>query len=551
MSKKAFQNLPVRKNDIIPLEITGMTNEGNGVGRYEGIAVFVPFTAVADKISCKIVKLEKNFCYGIAEEIIESSCDRIESDCPVFKKCGGCSFRHISYESECRIKESFVKESFSRIGKISFEFDEIACAADINEYRNKAQYPVCDDNGKAVTGFYSKRSHRVVPFTGCRLQPTVFKDIVETIIEYQNERNIPAYNEETNEGILRHIFIRRGYHSNEIMVCLITTNDSSKLYAKLAQKLIKDFSDVKSVMLNINPDKTNVIIGKKTLKLAGNDFIYDVMCGKRIKLSLQSFYQVNTAQAERLYRIAAEYADLKGDETLLDLYCGAGTIGLSMSDKVEKLIGVEVVPQAIENAKQNAIENNVSNADFICADAGQAAQQLEQNGITPDVVILDPPRKGCDNLTIESVCRMNPERIVMISCNPATAARDCAIFKEKGYEMVKGRAVDLFPRTTHVEAVVLLSKLKADHHIEVELNTDELDLTSAESKATYDEIKAYVKEHTGLSVSSLYIAQVKQKYGLEKRENYNKAKSKDSKQPKCPKEKEEAIVSALRHFKMI
>ncbi len=463
MKKNKSFDLPVKKNDIIELEISGMTNEGNGVGRYENIAVFVPFTAIGDKIKCKIVKLEKSFCYGIIESFINESVDRIASDCEVYSKCGGCAFRHITYESESKIKGTFVKDAFSRIGKIDFEFDDILNAENTCFYRNKCQYPVCDENGVAIAGFYSKRSHRIVPYIDCKLQPEIFRNIVKDIIDFQNKNKIKAYNELDNSGLLRHIFIRKGYYTNEIMVGLVVTKNCHLEYKPLSDELMSKYNEIKSVMLNINSDNTNVILGKKTLLLAGREYIEDIMCKKRIKLSLQSFYQVNTHQAEKLYSIAAEYAQLSGNETLIDLYCGAGTIGLSMSDKVKKLIGVEVVSQAVDNAKENAKLNNVLNAEFICADAGQAALMLENNNTKPDVVILDPPRKGCDLQTIESVCAMNPDRIVMISCNPATAARDAKIFAEKGYYIKKGRAVDLFPRTTHVECVTLLSR-KIDVH---------------------------------------------------------------------------------------
>lgn len=469
MSKKPFNNLPVRKNEIIQIEISGMTSEGNGVGKYEGIAVFVPFTAIGDRISCRIVKIEKNYCYGISEEINVSSENRISVDCPVFQKCGGCSFRHISYESECKIKEQYVSDAFKRIGKLDVDLSPIISAENTIYYRNKAQYPVSDENGKSICGFYSRRSHRVIPYISCKLHPKIFEDIVKRILDFQNDNGILAYNEETGKGVLRHIFIRKGFHTDEIMVCLVASCKADKLYSRLAKKLTEEIENIKSVMLNINPDKTNVIMGKRTICLSGRDYIFDIMCDRKVILSAQSFYQINTEQAERLYSIAAEFAELKGDETLIDLYCGAGTIGLSMADKVKRLIGVEVVPEAIENAKKNAELNNIENAEFICADAGQASLKLEYDNINPDIVILDPPRKGCDIQTIEAVCRMSPKKVIMISCNPSTAARDLAQFNKNNYKIEKAIPLDLFPRTPHVECVVLMSRQQRKKTRQIEI----------------------------------------------------------------------------------
>ena len=450
----------LKKNDIITLEITGMTNEGNGVGRYEGITVFVPLTAVGDVIECHIVKIQKSFCYGIVKRIITPSEKRCDDGCTSFTKCGGCSFRHFSYEEELRIKEDFVKSSFERIGKIFVQHEPILGADRIERYRNKAQYPVAQQEGKAVCGFYSRRSHRLIAFDDCVLQPEIFGHIAKEIINYLNNNSIPAYDEESGKGLVRHIYIRRGEHSGEIMVCIIVTdlNKCGKLFGA-AGVLTKKFSDIVSIVLNENSKKTNVIMGKKFSLLYGRQTISDTMCGNKINLSPQSFYQVNTIQAERLYSLAEEYAGLNSNDVLLDLYCGAGTIGLSMASKVKKLIGVEIIDSAIENAKLNAQNNGIGNAEFICGDAGQVAQILYNRGERPNVIIADPARKGCDRETLEYMAKMSPDRIVMISCNHATAARDCAIMQELGYKVEKVRAVDLFPRTTHVESVVLLTKV--------------------------------------------------------------------------------------------
>ena len=449
----------MKKNDIISLEITDMTNEGNGVGRHDGMAVFVPATAVGDVIDCRIVKVKNSYCYGRTEGFTKQSEQRIESDCPVSKHCGGCSFRHITYSEECRIKDSFIRSSFERIGKLTPEYLPFVGCENIDGYRNKAQYPVADDNGRAVCGFYARRSHRVVEYTGCRLQPVIFSQIVDTIIGYVNERHISAYNEVKLTGLLRHIYLRRGEHSGQIMVCLVVrTLKKAKVFEGLVSLLTEKFSDIRTVILNENPKNTNVILGDKVMALYGDGRINDIMCGRDISISPLSFYQVNTVQAELLYRRAAVFAQLDENMTLLDLYCGTGTIGLSMADKVKKLIGVEIVQPAIDNAVMNAENNGITNAEFICGDAGSIAKILYDRGERPDVIIADPARKGCDRASLEYMARMSPDRIVMISCDHTTAARDCAILNKLGYSCEKVVGYDLFPRTTHVETLILLKK---------------------------------------------------------------------------------------------
>lgn len=450
----------MKKNQIIRLEITDITSEGNGVGKAEGMAVFIPETAVGDIIDAKIVKVLKSYAYGIVSKIIKPSEDRIASDCPYFPKCGGCAFRHITYESEMKLKEKFVYDAFTRIGKIKSDFLPILGCDTPDKYRNKAQYPVSVSENGNICGFYAKRSHRIICGTDCRLLPDIFSRIADHIIDYTNVNNISGYDEKTGKGLLRHIFIRKGHYSDNIMVCLIVTKAATLKFKALCDELTEKFKDIKSIVMNINPDNTNVILGKKTVKLWGNGSVSDFMCGNEIDISPESFYQVNTPQAEKLYSQAKDFAQLSGNEILLDLYCGAGTIGLSMADSVKRLIGVEIIPQAIENAKKNAEKNGIENTEFICADAGEAAERLAHSKIMPDVVILDPPRKGCDYKTLDAVIKMNPQKIVMISCNPATAARDCAYLNSNRYEVQKVRAVDMFARTTHVECVVLMSRVE-------------------------------------------------------------------------------------------
>lgn len=453
----------LKKNEIVELTITDITNEGNGVGRYENTAVFVPMTAVGDVIKCQIVKVKSSYCYGIIKDIITPSDKRKEPDCPVYKQCGGCSFRHMDYEEESRIKQNFIAASFERIGKITAHYDDFVPCENIYSYRNKAQYPVANSNGKVVCGFYAKRSHRVIEYLDCKLQPKIFSDILTDILDYVNKRKIKAYDEISLTGLLRHIYLRRGEHSGEIMVCLVVTSfKNSDKFRDLVKILTEKYTDIKTVVLNKNSKNTNVIMGKECIAIYGSGRITDIMCGNKIEISPLSFYQVNTVQAEKLYSIAEKYVQLDKDDVLLDLYCGAGTIGLSMCRNVKKLVGVEIIPEAIENAKANAEMNGIDNAEFICGDAGDIAKILYNRGERPRVIIADPARKGCDRQSLEYMAKMSPDRIVMISCNHSTAARDCAILGELGYKTEKVCGVDLFPGTCHVECVVLMSRISSD-----------------------------------------------------------------------------------------
>lgn len=454
----------MRKNDTIRIEITGMTNEGNGVGRFEGMAVFVPLTAIGDVIDCRIVKLAKSYCYGIIEQIITPSVHRCEAGCEAFTKCGGCAFRHFSYEEELRVKLDFVRSSFERIGKLPLLPEEIIGSERVSHYRNKAQYPVAQQDGKAVCGFYSRRSHRVVPQHSCDLQPEIFESIIGRIMGYINEENIPAYDEITGRGVLRHIYLRRGENTHEIMLCLVVTSKAAaKAFEGLYSELAKEFPDIASIVLNINSKNTNAILGREFITVYGKGTIDDIMCGRRITLSPASFYQVNTLQAQRLYQLAGEYADIKEGEIVLDLYCGTGTIGLSLYKEGCRLIGADIVESSIENAKKNAAQNGID-AEFICADAAKAAEVFYERGERPDIIIADPARKGCDRATLEFMAKMEPKRIVMISCDHSTAARDIAILRELGYEMIKCAAVDMFARTAHVECVALMTRSSKAQH---------------------------------------------------------------------------------------
>ncbi|MEQ2361268.1 23S rRNA (uracil(1939)-C(5))-methyltransferase RlmD [Faecalibacterium tardum] len=548
--------MPLQKNQILTLRIERLSSDGSGVAHSaDGEAVFVPGTAPGDEARVRIVKDCGRYAFGILDELLTPSPDRIPVDCPVAGPCGGCSLRHLDYAAELRAKQDSVLDAFRRIGGLEVPVLDILPSPEVDRYRNKVQFPVgVDKNGAPCIGFYAGRTHRIVPCPDCKLQPGVLNEIGNALCAFFSQQGIRPYDEQSGKGLVRHIFLRRGAHSGQIMVCLVCTRAKLPHAEQLCTALREQFPAISTILLNVNAKNTNVILGGENHILYGPGYIEDTLCGVPVRLGPLSFYQVNTLAAERLYGVAAQYAQLTPDDALLDLYCGMGTIGLSMADQCRELIGVEIVPEAIESAKANAARMGkavAAKSRFFCADAGQAATQLAAEGLHPDIVMLDPPRKGCDEATLSAVVRMAPRRVVYVSCNPATAARDAAWLEKNGYHAEKVQPVDLFPRTKHVEAVLLLTKIHVERHIEVDVNMEELDVTAAESKATYDQIRDYVWEHYQLKVSNLYIAQVKQKYGIIERENYHKAKNENAKQPKCPKEKEDAIVEALKHFQMI
>lgn len=448
--------MKLKKNDRINLKIESCSSNGSGVGRHNGMAIFVNATVPGDEIIAHILKVKKNYAFAKVESVLSGGESRTDPECSVYLKCGGCVFSHMNYEEEKKIKAENVAQCFKRIGGIEPKFEPIIGADSEKRYRNKAQYPVAEENGEIKIGFFSSHSHRVVHCTNCLLQPKEFEGILDVILEYIRSFGVSIYNETEHKGLLRHIYIRKGTQSGEIMVCAVINGTSLPAEKELVCALLKKEPKIKSILVNSNTKNTNVILGEKCRTLWGSDFITDVLCDLKFRISPLSFYQVNRNQAQRLYYKAAEYADLTGNETVLDLYCGAGTIGLSMAKKAKKIIGVEIVPQAIEDAKINAELNEIKNAEFFCADAASAAQTLKNEGIKPDVIILDPPRKGCSADMINTACQMQPKRIVYVSCDPATLARDCGIFASLGYDAVKATPVDMFPRTGHVECVCLL-----------------------------------------------------------------------------------------------
>ena len=549
--------MPLQKNQILTLRIERLSSDGSGVAHSaDGEAVFVPGTAPGDEARVRIVKDCGRYAFGILDELLTPSPDRIPVDCPVAGPCGGCSLRHLDYAAELRAKQESVLDAFRRIGGLEVPVLDILPSPEVDRYRNKVQFPVgVDKNGAPCIGFYAGRTHRIVPCPDCKLQPGVLNEIGNALCAFFAQQGIRPYDEQSGKGLVRHIFLRRGAHSGQIMVCLVCTRAKLPHAEQLCTALREQFPAISTILLNVNAKNTNVILGGENHILYGPGYIEDTLCGVPVRLGPLSFYQVNTLAAERLYGVAAQYAQLTPDDALLDLYCGMGTIGLSMADQCRELIGVEIVPEAIESAKANAARMGkavAAKSRFFCADAGQAATQLAAEGLHPDIVMLDPPRKGCDEATLSAVVRMAPRRVVYVSCNPATAARDAAWLEKNGYHAEKVQPVDLFPRTKHVETVVLLSKGEVDSKkIRVEFSLEDMDMSEFQDGATYPQIKEYVLEHTGLKVSNLYISQIKRKCGIGVGKNYNLPKSEDSRQPQCPQEKEKAIREAFKYFGMI
>ena len=545
----------LKKNDEIKLNIEAMTSEGSAVAHYEGMAVFVRGAVPGDELIAHIIKVSKSYAIARIKEIINPSPSRIESDCPVSDKCGGCSLRNMTYEEELRYKQSRVADAIKRIGHLDIPIKEIIGADETDCYRNKAQYPVLIENGELKAGFYAYKSHRIIPCGACSLQQSDFKEILEAFALWVKEANISSYDEKTGRGLLRHIYLRKAVATGEIMACAVINADGIPKSDLLIEKLRKT-DGMKSICININKSRSNVILGDKTKIIWGSETICDILLGKKFEISPESFYQVNPSQCEKLYKKAIEYANLTGKENLVDIYCGVGTIGLSMADKAKQLFGIEIVPNAIKNAKRNAEINGITNAEFICADALSGAKELKEKSIKTDIVVLDPPRKGCDKELFDVIEYLNPKRIVYVSCDAATLARDLAILDEKGYKAIKATPVDMFPRTTHVETCVLLVRELADDDevVSIKVDLDGISLNQGEyippAKPTYKNIKQWIEEKYGFKVSTLYIAQIKDKAGLEKRKNYNPG-SGEGKVPVCPPDKEEAIMDAFRHFNLI
>lgn len=457
MEKKTLQ---FAKNEVLPLEVTGYTAEGSGVGHAGGAAVFVPGAAVGDTLQVRILKTAKTYAYGKIESVVSPSPDRVAPGCPGFGRCGGCVFRHITYAAECRAKEQRVRDAVRRIAGLDPALVRpIAAAPAPDRYRNKAQFPLgLDGQGNLTAGFYAPHSHRIVPCADCLLQPPAFTAAIEAVRQWHRETGDSVYDERTGKGRLRHLYLRAAMAQGGVMACLVVNGNGVHREDRLTALLRERVPGLCSVVINSNRAQTNVVLGPACRTVWGEDALTDTLCGLRFSISPHSFYQVNRDQAERLYGLAAQYAGLTGRETLLDLYCGTGTIGLSMAARAKRVLGVEVVPAAVADARENARRNGIRNAEFRCADAAQAAAQLRAQGLCPDVVVLDPPRKGCGEALVRTVAGMAPARVVYVSCDPATLARDLKIFDACGYVLREATPVDMFPRTAHVETIALLQR---------------------------------------------------------------------------------------------
>ena len=537
----------LEKNRIYRAHIDGYSSEGLGIARIDGQVVFVHGAVRGETCDVLVMKVLKNAAFGKIAALAEPSPARRQPDCPYYGRCGGCDFRHMSYEEELWAKRARVQDALTRIGGAEVTVEEILGAEQPLHYRNKSIYPI---SPAGEVGFYRARSHQVVHVEHCLIQKPEADALAQAVRDYIARFQVEPYNEATGRGLLRHLYVRTSCRG-ESLACLLVNGSRLPHEQELVDMLRAAAPGVCGVVLGENTRRGNAILGDRYRTLWGRDYLTDTLCGLELRLSVPSFYQVNHDQAQRLYEKALEYAGLTGRELAVDLYCGAGTITQVLARRARHVIGGEIVPEAIRDAEDSARRNGVENVEFLCGDASRLAAELRQRGLRPDVICVDPPRKGLAPDVVEAAASMTPGRIVYVSCDPATLARDVARFALLGYCPVRACAVDLFPGTAHVETVCLLSKLQSKEHIEIEVKMDELDLTSAESKATYEEIREYVLEHTGLKVSHLYIAQVKQKYGIIERENYNKPKSENAKQPQCPPEKEKAITEALRHFGMI
>ncbi len=569
------------KNDIVTVKIEDIGTEGEGIGKLEGFTLFVKDAVMGDVVEARLVKVKKNYAYARLEKVLTSSPLRVKPVCSYHKQCGGCQIQAMSYEAQLQFKENKVKNNLVRIGGFDQIFIESVMESVVGmeqpwHYRNKAQFPVgTDKDGRIITGFYAGRTHSIIANTDCALGVEENEPILQKVLAYMQNEKVSAYDETTGQGLVRHILIRKGFTSGEIMVCLVINGKSLPKEDRLVSTL-REIPGMTSIWLNYNTKNTNVIMGTEGRVLWGQNTITDVIHRRSIEeinsgkdclrydskenapqgitfaISPLSFYQVNPIQTEKLYSLALEYAGLTGEETVWDLYCGIGTISLFMAQCAKEVHGVEIVPQAIEDARKNAERNHIENATFYVGKAEEVLPRLyEEEHIFADVICVDPPRKGCDEACLNTIIKMAPKRIVYVSCDSATLARDLKYLCENGYEIRKVRAVDQFGQTVHTETVVKLSLKKETPKIEVTMEPDEESNYTPEEKATYSKIKEYVKEKYGVNVHTSYIAQVKRMCGLDMGENYNKSKKENPEVKQCPQEKVEYIKDALRHFKLI
>lgn len=543
-----------KKNDVLTVEIEDIGHDGAGIGKVDGYTLFVKDAVIGDVVEVKVMKAKKNYGYAKLLKIITPSASRVEPLCPYAKQCGGCQIQMMSYEEQLRFKENKVRNNLKRIGG----FEEIPMEPILGMknpfyYRNKAQFPVgYDKEGNLITGFYAGRTHSIINNRRCYLGVSENELVLNQVLDWMERNHISAYEEESGKGLIRHVLIRYGFTTKEVMVCLVVNGAGIPAKEDLIEGL-RTIPGMTSITISSNTKQTNVIMGEKITLLWGQTYITDFIGNIQYQISPLSFYQVNPAQTKRLYETALEYAGLSGDETVWDLYCGIGTISLFLAQRAKQVYGVEIIPAAIEDAKRNARLNQIENAQFFVGKAEEVLpEKYEKEQIYADVIVVDPPRKGCEESVLDTMVQMEPKRIVYVSCDSATLARDLKYLCERGYEMKKVKAIDQFPQTEHVETVVLLSKGEIDSKkVRVEFSLEDMDMSGFQKGATYEQIKAYVLEHSGLKVSSLYISQIKRKCGLEVGQNYNLSKKEDAKVPQCPPEKESAIREALKFYNLI
>lgn len=451
----------LEKNVVYEAVITDYTAEGQGIAHIEGITVFIPNAIAGERVLVRIETVRKTWAAGKITELLEKSPHRVNRQCPVAKLCGGCDFWHMDYAEETRLKAARVRDCLNRLAGEKLDEVPILAAPDCRGYRNKAQYPVASKKGRVYAGFFRAGTHEVVENSRCLILPQETDQVKDAVIDHVNQFRVPVYDETAHTGLLRHIYVRRGAVSGQILVCLAVNGRTLPHAPELVERL-KKIPGFATLVLSVNTKKGNAVLGEEFITLYGSGYIEDTLCGLNFRLSPRSFYQVNHHQAQRLYQAAIQLADISKEDLVLDLYCGVGTITLAMASAAGKVMGVEVVPQAIEDAKDNAVRNGIGNAEFFCGDAGEAALALEAKGIHPDVITVDPPRKGMNADTIEAITRMSPRRLVYVSCDPATLARDITLLKQRGFRVEKAMAADLFPRCSHVESVCLLTRRKEE-----------------------------------------------------------------------------------------
>ena len=556
----------MKKDDLIEVTIEDLSEEGTGIGKFEGMTFFIKDAVIGDRVRAKIMKMKKNYGFARLMEVLTPSPDRVEPLCPVARQCGGCQIQAMSYEAQLAFKTRKVESNLKRIGKFEeIPMESIIGMEDPFHYRNKAQFPFGKNrDGKIITGFYAGRTHSIIENTSCHLGKEVNEEILEKILAWMNVFHVEPYNEATGKGLMRHSLIRCGFRTGEIMVCLVINGRKIPGEEALVDSL-KIIPGMTSISLNVNKEKTNVILGREVINLWGRPYIEDYIGEVKYQISPLSFFQVNPVQTERLYGKALEYAGLTGEETVWDLYCGIGTISLFLARKARKVYGVEIIPDAIEDARRNASLNGFTNTEFYVGKAEEVLpEKYEKEGVHADVIVVDPPRKGCDETLLSTMVKMQPERIVYVSCDSATLARDLRYLCDNGYELKRVCPADMFPQTVHVETVVLLSHKKADSyiHIDVEFGEGEgkipvdsiakrAEAYKPKEKVTYKMIKEYIEAKYGFKVHTAYIAEVKRNLGLPMYDAPNAVE--ELKQPrKHPTpEKVEAIKDALRYFAVI